>query len=143
MVRGVAAPNDAARTDEGHQGGQGALVDVEADGALAGEVLRWATRHVGAEPAEGFRLRVQPSKPEGHPATRGPQEQEAQPGMAFQGSAGDQLGAGEHGLERVRRGMEDERVAGVLRPEGRHTDGAPWWMPIGTLSSSAASHTTS
>ena len=40
VVRVVAAPHDAVRADEGHQRGQGVLVDLEADGALAGEVLR-------------------------------------------------------------------------------------------------------
>ena len=92
--------------DEGRQGGQGALVDLEADGALAGEVLRGAQRHVGAEAAEGLGLLVQALEPERGPAAGGLEEDAAQAGVALEHPERDELGAGQHLLERsaTRRG---------------------------------------
>ena len=107
MVRVVAAPDDALRADEGHQRGQRVLVDLEADGALAGEVLRRAQRQVGAEAAEGLRLLVEALEPEGRPAARGLQEDDAQAGVPLEHPEGDELRAGEHLLERVRHGVQD------------------------------------
>ncbi len=40
--------------------------------------------------------------------------------MALEGPEGDQLGAGQHGLEGVGHGVQDQRVEGAVRPEGRH-----------------------
>ena len=120
VVRVVAAPDDAVLADEGRQRGQRVLVDLEADGALPGEVLRRAQRHVGAEAAEGLRLLVQALEPERGPAARGLQEEQAQSRVAFQRPEGDELRAGEHRLERVRHGVEDERVERAVRPERRH-----------------------
>ena len=96
VVRVVAAPDDARRADEGRQRGQRALVDLEADGALAGEVLRGAQRHVGAEAAEGLRLLVEALEPERGPAAGGLQEDAAQARVALEHPEGDELGAGEH-----------------------------------------------
>ena len=124
MVRVVAAPDDAVLADERRQRGQRVLVDLEADGALPGEVLRRAQRHVGAEAAEGLGLLVEALEPEGRPATGGLQEEQAQARVALQRPEGDQLGTGEHLLEGVRDGMEDERVEGAVRPQGRDVDRA-------------------
>src|ERR1700722_13408477 len=98
-MRVVAAPDDAVLADEGRQRGQGALVDLEADGALPGEVLRRAQRHVGAEDAEGLRLLVQALEPEWRPTSGGLQEEEAQSRVALLPAECDELGAGEHRLE--------------------------------------------
>ena len=119
MVRVVAAPDDAVLAHERRQGGQRVFVDLEADGALPGEVLRRAQRHVRAEPAEGLRLLVQAFEPERGPASGGLQEEKPQPRVVLERPECDELGAGEHRLERVGDGMEQERVERAVRPERR------------------------
>ena len=118
MVGVVRAPDDPVGADEGHQGRQGPLVDLEADPALAGEVLARAQRHVRAEAAEGLRLLVEALEPEREPAAARLQEDHLQPGVAVEDAEGDQLGVGQHLLEGVRRGVEDERVEGPVGAEG-------------------------
>ena len=124
MMRVVAAPDDAVLADEGCQGGQRALVDLEADGALPGEVLRRPQRHVGAEAAEGLRLLVQAFEPERGPTSGGLQEEEAQSRVALQRAECDELGAGEHGLEGMGHRVQEERVERAVRSERRHDDRA-------------------
>ena len=119
MVRVVAAPDDAVLAHEARQCRQRVFVDLEADGALPGEVLRRAQRHVRAEPAEGLRLLVEAFEPEGGPASRGLQEEEPEPRVVFQGPERHELGASEHRLERVGHGVEEERVERPVRPERR------------------------
>ena len=124
VVRVVTAPHDATGPDEGGQHRQGALVDLEADGALAGEVLGRAQRQVGAEAAEGLGLLVEALEPEGGPPAAGLEEDAAQARMALEHPEGDQLGAGEHLLERVGDGVQDERVERAVRPQRGHDDRA-------------------
>ena len=85
--------------DERGQGGQGALVDLVADPALAGEVLARCQAHLGAEAAEALGLLVEALQPERHPAAARLEEDDPQLGVAFEDAEGDQLGAGQHLLE--------------------------------------------
>ena len=101
---------------KGVRAGQGALVDLEADAALPGEVLRWCELQVGAEAPEGLGLLVEPLQPEGRPPAGGLQEDAPQSGVALEGAQGDELGAGQHLLEGMGDGVEDERVEGPVDP---------------------------
>ena len=79
-----------------------------------------AQREVGAEAAEGLRLLVEALEPEGRPAARGLQEDDTQSRVALEDAEGDELGAGQHLLERVRHGVQDQRVEGAVGAERRH-----------------------
>ena len=129
VVRVVAAPHDAPRPHEGRQRGQGALIDLEADDALTGEVLRRAKRHARTEAAEGLGLLIEALEPEGGPPTGGLEEDATQARMALEHPERDQLGAGEHLLEGVRGGMQDQRVEGAVGPERGYDDRATLMDP--------------
>ncbi len=122
VVRVVAAPDDACVSHEGRQRGQGPFVDLETNGALAREVLRRTKFHVWTEPAEGLGLLVKALEPEGGPPAGGLEEDAAQTRVPFEHTEGDELRAGEHLLERVRHGMEHQRVEGAVCAERRHDD---------------------
>ena len=124
VMRVVTAPDDALGADEGSEGGQRALADLEADGALAGEVFRGAQPQFGAETSERLGLLVEALEPEGRPAARGFEEHDPQSRVALEDSEGDQLRAGEHRLEGVGHRVEDQRVEGPVGAESRHRDRA-------------------
>ena len=125
MVRVVAAPHDAPGTDQGGERRKGALADLEADGALAVEVLGGPQLHLGAEAAEGLGLLVQALEPERGPPAAGLEEDRAQTRVALQHAEGDELGAGQHLLEGVGDGVQDQRVEGAVGTERGHDDRAP------------------
>ena len=54
-----------------------------------------------------------------------------QPGVALEDAEGDELGAGQHLLEGVGDGVQDERVEGPVGPEGGHDDRAALVDPDG------------
>ena len=131
MVRVVAAPHDAPGAHERRQRRQRALVDLEADGALAGEVLRGTQRHVGAEAAERLGLLVQALEPERGPPAGRLEEDAVQARVALEHPERDELGTGQHLLEGMRDGVEDQRVERAVRPERRHDDRAALVDPDG------------
>ena len=121
----VRAPDDAVLADERSQYRQGALVDLVADPALAGEVLARRQTHLRAEAAEALGLLVEPLHPERHPAAARLQEHDPQVRVAFEDTEGDQLGTGQHLLEGVRHGVEEEGVEGPVAAEGGDDHRAP------------------
>ena len=133
MVRVVAAPHDALGTNQGGQCGKRALADLEADGALAVEVLLGAQLHVGAEAAEGLGLLVQALEPERGPPAAGLEEDRAQARVALQHAERDELGAGQHLLEGVGDGVQDQRVERAVRAERGHDHRASLVDPDGHI----------
>src|SRR5579884_2889135 len=68
VMRVVGSPDHPLLAEEREEGGQGVLVDLEADPALAGEVLARGEGHVGAEVTEALGLLIEPLQPERTPA---------------------------------------------------------------------------
>ncbi len=88
-----------------------------------------ASLQVGAEAPEGLGLLVEPLQPEGGPPAGGLQEDAPQSGVALEGAQGDELGTGQHLLEGMGDGVEDERVEGSVRSQGRDDHRAPLVNP--------------
>ena len=69
MVGIVRTPDHPVVTDEWQERRQCGLVDLKADGALAGKVFAGSHRHLRAKATECLGLFVESFEPEGHPAT--------------------------------------------------------------------------
>src|SRR5271165_41714 len=87
----VRPPHDAVRTDMGGQGGQGRLVDLEADPALAGEVLARQERHRRRVPMVGGHLVVEALEPVRRPPAAGLEEDHLEAGVTLEDPGPDQL----------------------------------------------------